>query len=134
MRHAAAFPLLFLLLAGLAGCSYNQASPAPADPASGAHAMHTLEILSFDGCPNTPPVVEATEAAVRSLGDDWQLVRVDLEALPEDDLRRGYGSPTILYKGSDLFGQPAPSSPTLSCRHYANGVPDRNRIVAALGR
>jgi len=128
--------LMTSLLFGLAGCSYDQASPANASFSHNARArtMHTIELLYFDGCPNTPPVIKATEAAVRSLGDDWALVRVDLKSLPEDDLRRGYGSPTILYQGRDLFGEPAPVSPALNCRHYAGGPPDRDRIFAALGR
>lgn len=39
---------------------------------------------------------------------------VDVGTLDRDDYRTGYGTPTILVSGDDLFGQsrPAPAAPT----------------------
>ncbi len=112
------------------GCA---SSPTRTDVTNGDHAMHTIQVLYFDGCPNTPPVIESAKAAAHDLGDDWQVEMIDLESLPEDDTRRGYGSPTILFGGKDLFGLPTPSSSTLSCRHYPDGNPTRASIREALG-
>lgn len=91
-----------------------------------------LVVLYFDGCPNTPPLLESARRAVARLGDPWELVRVDLEALPDDDPRRGYGSPTILLGGEDLFGLPAPSTSALSCRHYPGGLPTAEAVIDAV--
>jgi hypothetical protein len=33
---------------------------------------------------------------------------VDVDSLSDSDPRRGYGTPTILYKNVDLFGMPEP--------------------------
>ena len=44
--------------------------------------------------------------------------------------RRGYPAPTSLVHASDLFGLPVPTSPTMSCRTYAGGLPSVNDIAA----
>lgn len=123
-----AFALIF---AGVAVAMLGRPDPG-IQAFAGAPAAHELTVLYFDGCPNTPPVIEAAEQAAALLGSDWSVSTIDLEALPDDDLRRGYGSPTVLVSGRDLFGAPAPTSATLSCRHYAAGVPDAHAIVAAV--
>ena len=87
-----------------------------------------VQLLHFEGCPNGPPVRAAAEAAVSAMGGGWRLEFVDLEALPDGDLRRGHGSPTLLVDGEDLWGEPAPASAALSCRHYADGLPTADRI------
>jgi hypothetical protein len=88
----------------------------------------TVQLLFFDGCPNTQPMQSAVETAIARLGESWVIELIDLEALPADDMRRGYGSPTILVNGVDPFGAPPPTSPSLSCRHYANGLPTADQI------
>ena len=37
-----------------------------------------------------------------------------------------------LVHASDLFGLPVPTSPTMSCRTYAGGLPSVNEIAAKL--
>ena len=101
---------------------------------NGARVMHTIQVLYFDGCPNTPPVIEAARAVAEDLGEDWEVEMIDLESLPQRDTRRGYGSPTILFEDRDLFGLPEPTSGALSCRHYPGGNPTRASIRSALGR
>lgn len=117
----------------LSGCMSRDTLESQASN-DGDKDMHVIEVLYFDGCPNTPPVIEEAEAVAIDLGDDWRVERVDLESLPANDTRRGYGSPTVLYAGKDLFGLPASSSSALSCRHYPGGNPTRESIRSALGR
>jgi hypothetical protein len=40
---------------------------------------------------------------------DYQFI--DLDTLPASDARRGYPTPTLLYRGRDLFGMPVPAPP-----------------------
>jgi hypothetical protein len=56
---------------------------------------------------------------------------VDLEQLPSTDMRRGFGSPTILFNGRDLFGTGSPG-PTMSCRLYKEGTPTPTLIAEHL--
>ncbi len=55
---------------------------------------------------------------------------VDISKLPETDPRRGYGAPTILVNGKDLFEAPIPKQRNLACRIYNGGLPS----VAAIKR
>ncbi|RMH13641.1 MAG: hypothetical protein D6695_03450 [Planctomycetota bacterium] len=132
MREFQPVLIWFLLIAVTilhAGCRSMNVSQSNKERGS---AERRLTVLYFDGCPNTPPVIAAAQQAAALLGSEWSVHTVDLEALPEDDLRRGYGSPTVLLESKDLFGAPTPTTPTLSCRHYAQGLPDADAIVAAV--
>ena len=90
-----------------------------------------IEILGFPDCPNTPEFRERVQAAANEVGG-FVLVAVDQQTLPTNDVRRGYPAPTALVHGRDLFGLPIPTSPTLSCRTYAGGLPSVNEIAANL--
>ncbi len=54
---------------------------------------------------------EHLDAALRSLHRPPTYGVIDLDGLPPSDPRRGYGSPTILHGGKDLFGLPEPAVP-----------------------
>jgi len=90
-----------------------------------------IEILGFPDCPNTPEFGQRVQAAANEVGG-FVLVAVDQQTLPANDVRRGYPAPTALVHASDLFGLPVPTSPTLSCRTYAGGLPSVNEIAAKL--
>ena len=91
-----------------------------------------IEILGFDGCPNTPIIRSNTEAAVRALGLRADVEYIDQQTLPGDDRRRGWPAPTILISGRDLFGMQEPLAATMSCRMYPSGVPSADAIERAL--
>jgi hypothetical protein len=52
-----------------------------------------------------------TDAAVKALALPNSYTVVDLDTLPQDDVRRGYPTPTVLVDGADLFGMAAPTQP-----------------------
>ncbi len=112
------------------GCASMKNAP----PTTAADVSHdkALIVLSFDGCPNSPEVLRAAHEAANTLGTGWTVHRIDIESLPPDDIRRGYGSPTILWNEHDIFGAPIPSSPVMSCRYYPDGLPTATTIAHAI--
>jgi hypothetical protein len=92
----------------------------------------SIELLGFGGCPNTRTMRSNAQEAMRVLGLSAEVSYIDQEALPANDLRRGWPAPTILVDGRDLFGLPAPSDSTPSCRMYPGGAPSVEEIAAAL--
>lgn len=104
----------------------------PDQGAQGGAALPTIELLGFPDCPNTPTIRANLKAALESLGPPWTFTDVNQQALPADDLRRGYPTPTILVNGRDLFGLARPTEPTMSCREYPGGVPDAPQIKAKI--
>lgn len=76
--------------------------------------MIEIQILTRKGCIATPAMTTNLEAALIRCGIEAHLVTVDLGTLAEGDPRTGYGSPTVLKDGGDLFGtgQPRPAAPT----------------------
>lgn len=95
-------------------------------------ATPRIELLGFDGCPNTGTTRARLAAALGALGISAQVHHVDQEALPPGDRRLGWPAPTILVEGRDLFGLPGPAGSTLSCRVYPGGAPSVEEISEAL--
>jgi hypothetical protein len=86
------------IVLGAAGCA--------AAPGAG------LVFLSREGCANTGILRANLDDALSSLGmpeNSYQFI--DLATLPADDVRTGYGTPTILFDDRDIFGVPAPTPP-----------------------
>ena len=97
------------------------------------HRKLHLELLVFDGCPNSPKMRANLLAALKSQGLPTQFDTVDLCKLPKGDPRLGYGAPTILLNGVDLFGRKKPqANVSLSCRLYPGGVPSAKVIAEKL--
>jgi hypothetical protein len=91
-----------------------------------------IELLGFPDCPNTPELRDNLKAALDSMGKGWTFTETNQEKLPESDLRRGWPTPTVLVNGRDLFGMPAPTTPSMGCRMYAGGVPDAQTLAGRL--
>ncbi len=70
-----------------------------------------LVILTHEGCSNTGIVRERLDAALQVLWWATTFRVMDVGNLPESDARGGYGTPTILWGGEDLFGLPEPPIP-----------------------
>ena len=73
--------------------------------------MKDLTFLTRDGCVNTPDMVNNLDDALKALKmpNDYQYINIG--KLPKDDPRTGYPTPTILWKGKDIFGMSAPKPP-----------------------
>jgi len=67
-----------------------------------------ITFLTRLGCANSPLLQARLVEAIRSLQLDATLAVVDITTLEATDYRTGYGTPTILVEGEDLFGQPRP--------------------------
>ncbi len=98
--------------------------------------MRSVELISFDGCPNR----ERARAHLRAALGEAGLPALWAELDPGDpDLpvhARGFGSPTILVDGRDVAGDSAPRGQA-SCRLYRgpsgdHGAPSAVAILAAL--
>ncbi|MCI0365447.1 MAG: hypothetical protein L0219_16405 [Phycisphaerales bacterium] len=94
----------------------------------------TIELLGFPDCPNTPGMRENLRAALAVTGSDWTFRDTNQEQLPENDIRRGYPTPTILVNGRDLFGLPEPTGPGMGCRMYPGGMPSASEIESQIRR
>jgi hypothetical protein len=94
----------------------------------------TIEFLGMkDGCPHTPTLWNALNRALRELNWDLAVDTLDVYELSRNqDRRAGYGSPTILVNGKDLFDAAPATSLDPACRYYRAGLPDTKSIVAKL--
>ncbi len=73
--------------------------------------MTQLVFLTRDGCVNTVTMRANLDEALKDLGlpSDYQFI--DADTLESSDSRGGYGTPTVLYEGRDLFGMDEPPVP-----------------------
>ena len=63
---------------------------------------------------------------------DATIVDVDLMQLESGDPRLGWGAPTILVDGVDLFGLKPREGGSVSCRNWSKGLPNVQDIRLAL--
>ena len=68
----------------------------------------SIEFLGRSGCSHSPTMEKNFSYALEKSGMRNKYQYIDLASLPVDDYRRGYGSPTVLINGEDLFGMPRP--------------------------
>jgi hypothetical protein len=67
-----------------------------------------ITFLTRPGCANSPLLQARLTEAIRSLELDATVEVVELTTLAATDHRTGYGTPTIVVEGEDLFGLPRP--------------------------
>ena len=70
-----------------------------------------LVFLTRDGCVNTPDMVNNLDDALKALGWENDYQYIDIGKLPKTDARTGYPTPTLLWRGKDIFGMPVPKAP-----------------------
>ena len=67
-----------------------------------------LVFVTRDGCVNTARMRSSLDQALKSLSLPTHYELIHAEKLELSDGRRGYGTPTVLYKSRDLFGMAEP--------------------------
>ncbi len=99
-----------------------------------------VEILTFEGCPNTAAAVQLVQRVVRTTANGATIELVEIEN--EDAARKhGFlGSPSVRVDGRDVEpGADARGDAAFACRLYATaaglrGVPDEAWLRDALER
>ena len=74
-------------------------------------SVDRITLLTRGGCTNSLTMRRHLDEALTAIGTPSTYEVIDLDGLPEADLRRGYPTPTVLYAGRDLFGMPEPKPP-----------------------
>jgi hypothetical protein len=74
-------------------------------------SMKDLTFLTRDGCVNTPDMVTNLDDALNALGWPKDYQYINIGQLSAKDVRTGYPTPTLLWKGRDIFGLPIPKPP-----------------------
>jgi hypothetical protein len=118
------------MLGMLTGCATPIAKPARSVRVNTTEPR--IELLGFTDCPNTPTMRHNLRAALAAIGEGWTFTDTIQEKLPEDDIRRGYPSPTVLVNNRDLYDLPVPTVVRMGCRMYPGGVPDASEIAQRL--
>ena len=95
-------PRLLLVALAVMISSCLPVAPKAGDP-------QRVELLMREGCANSNELEEHLRSALGRRGSDLALV--DQDSLQSDDSRRGYGTPTVLVNGRDLFGLGEPKRP-----------------------
>jgi hypothetical protein len=70
-----------------------------------------VTLLTRDDCVTAPTMRANLDAALVSLRLPTDYMLLDADRLPDVHPWRGYPTPTLLYRGRDVFGMPEPPSP-----------------------
>ncbi len=92
-----------------------------------------IEVQYFDGCPHAAEAF----ALAKKFREENSSVEIDFLEVKDNDHAAKInfrGSPTILIDGKDWLGDPAPESPSLSCRFYPGGLPDYQKFKEIVTR
>jgi hypothetical protein len=97
--------VLAVLAALVTGCQRTDRVATPAQPS----LKPRLTFLTRDECVNTPVMLASLDQALNDSGYAVEYVVTDTATLPATDPRCGYGTPTILLDGRDMFGRAEPA-------------------------
>jgi len=100
------FGAALLVLSLVTACS-RTVPPKPIDKPS----MEKFIFLTRQGCVNTATMRENFDSALKAMGWSTEYQFLDADTLAPTDPRGGYGTPTILYDGRDVFDMPEPPTP-----------------------
>jgi hypothetical protein len=93
-----------------------------------------IEVLYFEGCPNSTPTLEMVKQVASELGVDAVVTTVEVNDPEQANRHRFFGSPSVQINGIDA--DPAVRSRTdyaYGCRMYGSaGTPPREMIEAAI--
>lgn len=91
----------------------------------------SIEVQYFEGCPNSPILIERVKKAIHSIDNiEYKEIIVDTNEKAKEICFRG--SPTLIINNVDFESLPKPESSSLSCRVYKNGIPSIEEIKAKI--
>jgi hypothetical protein len=73
--------------------------------------MKDLALLTRDGCGLSPQMTSSLNRALTALGWPKDYQQINISTLKSADSRTGYPTPTLLWKGRDVFGLSVPKPP-----------------------
>lgn len=97
-----------------------------------------IEVLAFDGCPNTEPTIALVHRLINEMQLDVEVRRVEVPDAETAAAQRFLGSPSIRVNGRDVEpGADARLDYAFSCRVYRTedglkGAPDERWLRDAL--
>ena len=97
-----------------------------------------IEVLAFEGCPNTEPTIALVQRLVNEMRLDVEVRRVEVPDAETAVAQRFLGSPSIRVNGRDVEpGADARSDYAFSCRVYRTesglkGAPEERWLRNAL--
>ena len=94
---------------------WSELPPTVARHAKPTPIMDDLALLARSDCVYLLQFRSQLNDALNVLGASMGYNLIDMDALPATDARRGYPSPTLLWRGKDIFGMPVPTPPFRSC-------------------
>ncbi len=97
-----------------------------------------IELLVFDGCPNSEPTEKLIRETMSKLGDD---VKIEVVTVVDNDdavAKRFLGSPSVRVNGKDLeIEEDATTQYSMRCRIYRtaesqSGIPPKELLSRAI--
>ncbi len=87
-----------------------------------------IEVQYFNGCPNSEATLKMVKEFVEKSELKIEFKEILVETQEDAEKYKFRGSPTILINGKDVEGVEENKTPSLACRYYANGLPNKNDI------
>ena len=108
--HYILITLFIIISFFMVSCSGNEGGKI------GNKSSPIIEFLGRNNCSHSPTMEKNFVSALIKAGIENKYKYIDLASLPAKDYRRGYGTPTVLINGEDLFGmaRPMPTTAALS--------------------
>ena len=94
-----------------ASIAASACSHTPQEAATEKPSMKDVVFLTRKGCVNTAAMRTRLDEALQEMALPVDYQFIDADTLQSSDPRGGYGTPTVLYKGVDLFGMEQPPVP-----------------------
>lgn len=99
--------------------------------------MKKIEFLYFSGCPNSEPTLNNLLEAIKELGINIDVQKIDVETLEKAKEVNFLGSPSIYVDGIDIYTLKKPQEVNYACRTFnidnkKSGVLSKNFIIDRL--
>jgi len=95
-----------------------------------------IEIQHFEGCPNSPRMIQNFKEAIKGIEDKINYKETLVESIEAAQKLKFLGSPTLLINGEDFERRKPEGEISLNCRIYPSGIPTseqiRNKLIKLL--